>query len=664
MIRLKDVHKSFGPQTILDGAELVVNHGEKVGLIGLNGAGKTTLLRIIEGVEEIDGGDVQRTGRTRVGTLRQELESSDRPILEVTLGGDAELVRLRAEHQALQEQLHHADTPEVQKRLSARWGEVDHRLEEIGSYRAEARAGAILLGLGFSLEALERPMHAFSGGWRMRVALAQLLFSRPDILLLDEPTNHLDLESVAWFENHLRSLPGTLIAVSHDQGFLNRVTGVTVELERGLLTRFSGPFDRYIEQKAERLELLEKQIAGQARQIAHITRFINRFRSKATKARQVQSRVKQLERITPLESVAGAAEAPRIRLPVPQRSALEMLTVTGLGKGFAGTPVLAGVDFRFQRGEKVGLLGPNGAGKSTLLKLLAGELAPDRGEIRRGDRVKVAYFTQHALDALNPEETVLAEARAAAPESVKEQALRTLLGGFLFSGEMVFKQVAVLSGGERARLALLKMFLTGANLLLLDEPTNHLDMEARAALEEALADYDGSLILVTHDRDLMTAVCDRYEIVAEGRLLHHEGSLEDYLEQVTRLRAEPARSEAEKGGSDAGLSGRELKRAVARVRERLQRDTRAQRQLAASLEERVHGLEREKEVVERSLSEPELYEESAKERLKGVMERNRGLSVALEDTLSEWEAVSLAIEAREEEARLEVAELEGPGARA
>ena len=652
MIRLKNIHKSFGAQVIMNGADLVLNAGEKIGLIGLNGAGKTTLLRIIEGVEEVDSGTVARQGRLRVGTLRQEMETSNRPILTETLRGDPELLPLREERERIQTQLSAPCEKDQQQKLSARWGEVDHRLEEIGTYQAESRAGAILMGLGFSQESLNRPMHTFSGGWRMRVALAQLLFSQPDILLLDEPTNHLDLESVAWFENHLRKFPCAFMAVSHDRGFLNRVTRVTVELEKGCLSRFSGSFDRYIEQKAASLQQRENLIASQAKQIENISRFINRFRSQATKARQVQSRVKKLAKIETLEKIHPVSALPKIRLPEPKQSALEMITVRKLTKNFGSTRVLSGVDFNFQRGEKIGLLGANGAGKTTFLKLMARALAPDRGEIILGDRVRTAYFTQHSLDSLDPKRTVLAEAVAAAPQTMRETEIRNLLGGFLFSGDRVFKLVSVLSGGERARLALLKMFLSGANLLLLDEPTNHLDMEARTALGEALENYRGSFLLVTHDRDLMEIVCNRYCVVANNTVQPHEGSLASYLEQVTLLRNNAA--VLEKLTRDTGQPNRGKKRQATQIREQLQNDTRSQRQRARELETRIQQLESERKKLDLSLADPDLYQESVKDKLKKTLEKNRQVTEDLEKIMAEWETISLAIEEREAGARTEL----------
>lgn len=644
MISLENINKNFGAQTILNHASLVIHPGEKIGLVGPNGVGKTTLLRIIESLEEVDSGRVGRQDHVRIGALRQELASSDRTILQETLQGDRELTRLREEHGQIQQKLAEVSgtTEEAHQRLVARWGEVEHRLEAVGSYEAESRAARILMGLGFGQEALDQPLSAFSGGWRMRVALAQLLFSQPDLLLLDEPTNHLDMESVAWFENHLRHMPQTFLAVSHDRGFLNRVTQVTVELYGGALSRFQGAFDAYIEQKAIRFEQQENQRLQQGRRVEAMTRFINRFRAQATKARQVQSRVKQLQKIEILEQPDSRSAVVRIRLPEPKRSALKMLSVHGLSKRFGDNTIFSDAKFECQRGEKIGLLGPNGAGKTTFLKLLAGVLPPDHGEVLLGDRVQTAYFTQHAMDALDPEETLLAQACDAASRDVNETAVRTLLGGFLFTGDEVFKKVSVLSGGERARLALLRMFLSGANLLLLDEPTNHLDMESRAALSDALESYRGSLLLVTHDRDLMQAVCNRFCVVSGGQLTLVEGDLSSYLDRVALAREETSssgwkRTEPRKGS-------RERKRQATRDREQLKIAAKPLRQRVGRLEVRIQQLEGEQAALTQSLAGSDLYQASHKEQLKETLERNRQVTLDLAKTLAEWEKVSLSIE--------------------
>ncbi|MBF0462571.1 MAG: ABC-F family ATP-binding cassette domain-containing protein [Magnetococcales bacterium] len=641
MILLENISKSFGAQTVLNQTGLAIHANEKIGLIGPNGAGKTTLLRIIEGLEEVDAGVVGRHEALRIGTLRQEMEPSDRSILQETLRGDRELTELREQQQQMQQHLD--DLPgqteaEHHQRVSA-WGAIDHRLEEIGSYDAESRASAILMGLGFSRAALDQPLNAFSGGWRMRVALAQLLFAKPDLFLLDEPTNHLDMESVAWFENYLRRIPQTFVAVSHDRGFLNRVTQVTVELDGGELSRFQGPFDAYVEQKAALLEQREKQLLQQGKRVEAITRFINRFRAKATKAKQVQSRVKQLQKMEMLDPLANKTEAPRIRLPEPSRSALKMVMVRDVHKGFGGVPVLSGVNFECLRGEKIGLLGPNGAGKTTLLKLLAGVLPVDGGQLQLGERVQPAYFTQHALDALNPEATLLAEAGAVLPKGMGEGALRTLLGSFLFSGTEVFKQIKVLSGGERARVALVRLFLSAANLLLLDEPTNHLDMESRAALGEALESYKGALILVTHDRDLMQTVCTRFLVVSGGRVTPLEEELESYLERVTQ-----ARNNAPATGAEPRKNNREQKRQASRDRGQASADLRQYRQQAKQLENRIHQLETEQATLGTALADPDLYQTTDKDKLREMVEREKQITAELEQSLAEWERVALAIE--------------------
>ncbi|MBF0368139.1 MAG: ABC-F family ATP-binding cassette domain-containing protein [Magnetococcales bacterium] len=665
MIHIENLHKNYGHQTILEGASLVVHPGEKVGLVGRNGTGKSTLFRLIEGLEEMDEGEIRLQGRLQMGSLRQELAPSERPILEEVLHGHREMMALRLERESLHEQLESlpADS-DHHTALTQRWGEVDHRLEELDSFSAEGRAGAILMGLGFTRAELDRPLSAFSGGWRMRVALAGLLFFGPELLLLDEPTNHLDLESVAWLEGHLSRLPGTVVIISHQRAFLNRVTRITVELEEGVLTRYAAPFDRFLELKAAAIELTEKNADKQARKIAELDRFIRRFRAKATKARQVQSRVKARERIEPIERHRSPKQAPKIRLPKPNPCARETLTAHDLAKSFNGALVFKNASVEMQRGDKVGLLGPNGAGKSTLLKLLASALTPDTGTITLGDRVKSALFTQHAMDSLNLNHTVLASATETARPNTKETDIRTLLGGFLFSGDAVFKEIPVLSGGEKARLALARLFLTGANLLLLDEPTNHLDMEARTALEEALEEYGGTLVLVSHDRDLLEAACTRYLVVSGGRVEALDGSLDDYLERVTSQRgtvgsARSDGSDVSKPDTGSRAKAKENKRLAAQIRNKLHQETKRLRQKADKMEGRIQELEEKKENIDTRLTDPGLYEESQKSHLTELLDQNRIVAQELEQTMNDWEGASMEIEEKEEAARKALEGLEG-----
>ncbi len=649
MLKLQGVKKVFGAQPILEGADLAVNSGEKVGLIGPNGAGKTTLFRIVEGLEGVDGGRVEVRPRVRVGVLRQEVTASGLSVLEEVLDGDEELIRLRGERERIDGLLASAVESAEQERLSARLGDIDHRIEAAGAYEAEARAGAILMGLGFSREELNQPLTAFSGGWRMRVALARLLFSRPDFLLLDEPTNHLDIESVAWLEKYLARFPGTLMVISHDRAFLNRVAGVIVELDNTRLTRYAGNFDRYLEQRAAHIEQLEKAAAKQDRRVAELERFIRRFRAKATKARQAQSRVKMLTKMKPVERVAPRAKAPKIRLPDPPASAYETLKVSDLSKSFGDNRIFSGVNLTLIRGQKVGLLGPNGAGKTSFMKIVSGELEPSGGRSAPGDRVRVGYFAQHSLDALEMSQTVMESAAAAARADVGKTVLRTLLGGFLFTGDAVFKKVGVLSGGERARLALARLFLTGSNLLLLDEPTNHLDMAARTALEEALEEYAGTLVLVAHDRELLEAVCDSYWVIEERNIRPLENSLEDYLEGVAARRQ--GENGAEKSRPSPRKNDREAKRQAAELRNRLHRETRDLKKRSEELEERIHRLEAEEEDLKMRLAEPGLYDEANKQKLMGLMDRHQKAASALQADMDEWEKIAIAIEDKEAEVR-------------
>lgn len=654
MLRLEKICKDYGGKTLFLEVDLAVNSGEKIGFIGPNGTGKTTLFRIIEGSEEADQGHVRLVGGVRVGTLRQELAASNRSLLLETLEGDVELVRLRGEHQTIHEQLHHpvADATSLTNRL----GVIEHRLEEIGSFTAESRAGAILLGLGFKNEDLDRPLDTFSGGWRMRVALARLLFSRADLLLLDEPTNHLDLESVAWLETHLARMIGTFVIISHDRGFLNRVTRVTVAIEGKQLVRYAGSFDYYLVQREEKIQLLQKSAAKQTREMAELEKFINRFRAKATKARQVQSRVKRLDKIVPVQIQEAQRTLSTIRLPQPPPCARDVLAIRGLQKGYGSVTLFRNVNLLLERGGKVGLLGPNGVGKTSFLKIVASTLSPDKGSVVFGDRVKVAHYAQHALESLNPEDSILESASRVAGVGVTENAVRSVLGGFLFSGEEVRPKVAVLSGGEKARLAMARLFLTGANVLLLDEPTNHLDMGARAALEEALSSYAGTLILVTHDRDLMEEACDRYWVIGNSAITPWEGSLADYLEQATESNK---KTDSSGQPSPDRRGQRDLRRETARVREACQQTIRKEKKRLTELEMAIQRMEEEHAHIQHLLADPAIHQGADKSALTSLLTKNGGLEVELAKAMSEWEGISLVVEAQEEAARKAIQTLRG-----
>ncbi|MBF0172589.1 MAG: ABC-F family ATP-binding cassette domain-containing protein [Magnetococcales bacterium] len=639
MLFIEDVQKSFGSKQLFTASSLTINRGEKVALIGPNGCGKTTLFKMIAGSLECDEGRIRLSGGIKIGILTQELTPSQRPILEETLEGDPELMMLRRQRSLLNARLLEQQTPT--RELVEQLGEIDHQLEVLGSFSAESRCGAILHGLGFSIEEQQRPLDTFSGGWRMRIALARLLFSRADLLLLDEPTNHLDLESTAWLERFIQSSPTTLIIISHDRGFIQRTTRVTVAIEGKTVVRHSVDFERYLLMRQERLLQQGKLVAKQEREIEHLERFIRRFRAKATKARQVQSRIKRLEKIEPVQVATGERHLDRVRLPEPPPSAREVLTLRGVAKGFGSVSVFAEVNLQLERGDRIGLLGPNGAGKSTLLKIIHQTLAPDQGTVIQGDRVSSGHFAQHAMDALIATETIMESAQRAARKGMTTEKIRTLLGGFLFTGEDAFKTVSVLSGGEKARLALARLFLAGPNLLLLDEPTNHLDMESRAALEEGLSDYSGSMILVTHDRDLMETVCDRFWLIAQNGVRPWDGDLNDYLEQIARQKETEQEVDA-----SSGSNPKDRRREAAQRRRMMDLATRDLRQRISALEQEIEQLETALATIREQLADPHLHARENKERLLMQLAEHGRCESRLAVAMEEWEELSSSLESQ------------------
>jgi len=539
VIQLESVSKGYGGQELFREVTWTIAGGERIGLVGPNGAGKTTLCRILAGVEEPDAGRVNRARSTTVGYLPQEVAvAGDQSVLGEALSGFDEVWGLEREMERVAAAL--AAAPADGDALTARYGDLQHRFEALGGYRLETEARTILGGLGFRPGEVMRPVTEFSGGWRMRAALARLLLLRPSLLLLDEPTNHLDLESLGWLESFLADYDGTVVVVSHDRYFLNRMVTSIAELGAGGLTVYPGDYDDYLVEREARRELLEAQARNQAKRIAEIERFIERFRYKATKARQVQSRVKMLERIDRIEA-GRAARQIRVAFPQPPRTGRRVASLRGIAKAYGENVVYRGVDFEVERGDRVALVGVNGAGKSTLLKILAGALAPDAGERALGPHVAVHYYAQHQLDALDPARTVLEELEAVAP-GLGHTRVRTLLGAFLFSGDAVEKRISVLSGGEKARVALAKMLVRPAALLCLDEPTNHLDLASREVLEEALAAFPATIVFISHDRYFINRIATRVVHVDRGTLTDYLGGYDDYLAALAdppRPRADP-----------------------------------------------------------------------------------------------------------------------------
>jgi len=660
LLRIDNISKSIGVRALFRDVCLVVNRGERVGLVGPNGAGKTTLLRIVAGEEPADAGRVATPRHVRLGLLRQEIDPGrDTPVVEEARTALAELEALEAEMRRLEASMESLgrEGREVPEALAERWDRARLAFEFGGGFEREARVDRVLEGLGFDAERRVRPLRSFSGGWLVRVELAKLLLAAPDVLLLDEPTNHLDLPSIEWFEETLAAFGGAVVMISHDRAFLRRQATRIAELENERLTVYEGGWDRFLAQKAARREQRLAEKRSQDRKVAETERFIERFRYKASKARQVQSRVKQIEKMDRVEIAPEGGRAMRLRIPKPERSGEAVLRLEGVHKAYGDTRVYAGVDFLVRRGDKVALVGPNGAGKSTLLRMAAGVLPPDAGVREPGHRVRTAFYAQHALEALDPGRTVLAElASAARTDDVPR--LRGHLGAFLFSGDDVEKRVSVLSGGEKARLALAKMLLRPANFLVLDEPTNHLDVAACEVLEEALRDYEGTLLFISHDRDLIDALATRVVEVRAGVLDEFTGP---YSEWVARSRGaglmdgtpRPAAGAAQPAvpavaPEPAAPATKEARQAARRREKELTRKVgRARKQLAAQ-EEEIAAAEAALEALGHRLGDPGLYRDGDGEAVR-ALEGERGALQARVDALyRDWERTAAEIEALEQ----------------
>jgi ATP-binding cassette subfamily F protein 3 len=666
---LDAVSKGYGGQQLLQDCTWRIGRGERIGLVGPNGAGKTTLCRILAGVEETDAGRVHRDSGVTVGYLPQEVTTGeDRTVLAEALSGFDEVWRLEAELESLASRM---AGPDAGPELTETYGEVQHRFEALGGYRLEAEAKIILGGLGFSPDGAHRPLAEYSGGWRMRAALARLLLLRPDLLLLDEPTNHLDLESLQWLENFLAAYEGSVVIVSHDRYFLNRMVTAIAELAGGSVTLYHGDYDHFLMEREARQALREAQARNQAKRVAEIERFIERFRYKASKARQVQSRVKMLGRMERIETEADARRI-HFSFPQPPRTGRLVARMSGIRKAYGDNVVYAGVDFLVERGDRVALVGINGAGKSTLLKMLAGTLPFDAGERVLGSHVEVQYYAQHQLDALDPTRTVLEEIELAAPEAQISR-LRTILGSFLFSGDAVEKKVGVLSGGEKARLALAKMLARPAALLCMDEPTNHLDLASKEVLEEALSGFTGTIVFISHDRYFINRIATQVVEVEHGQLATHLGSYDDYLDHKAAIQSAGASTKPQKrpdapksnppkrgqakervsrvsadGGSAGAISGpsqlKGLKKETVEGRRKdrtLERDIRSIKTRLAAVEAQIHELEVRLEDIGLSLADPDLYRDG--QRARDIAQARRDTEERVAWLMKEWEDLSVRL---------------------
>ncbi|MEM6326506.1 MAG: ABC-F family ATP-binding cassette domain-containing protein [Bacteroidota bacterium] len=652
MILLRDLRLAFGGRQLFDGLTWTIRPGERAGLVGPNGAGKTTLLKVVASEQPIDSGEVIREGNASVGYLRQETQETDtsRTPIEEAREAFADALGLEREAHDLADRMEAMEdhTTDAYAALVRKMGRVQEQMVAHDVHAIEAKTATVLGGLGFSAEEMERPMSTFSGGWRMRVALARMLLSEPDVLLLDEPTNHLDIESIAWLEGYLKTYPGAVVLVSHDRYFLDRMTNRTAELIRGQIDEYAGNYQVYLDERDERRRLWTARYENQQKEIAEIERFIERFRYKATKAKQAQSRIKMLERMERVPPPPIEAGEIHFRFPDPPPSVRVVAEVTEFSKAYPAPEGGETVVFEkaprltVEKGDCIALVGKNGAGKSTLARMLLGA-EPFEGDLEIGARVEAAHFAQHQAEALPMGLDVLSALREKATTQ-SDTELRTLLGAFLFRGDDVFKPVSVLSGGERSRLALARTLLSPANFLVLDEPTNHLDLASKEVLSEAIRQYAGSVVLISHDRHFLDRVADRVWYVEDRTVRTYRGSYSDVEWQreegtaAASLRAAVAPASAPRrtetngqappssgGKPSGGKKTKEEKRRAAEVRQRVSKALKGTAPLDVStftVEEAAYALEsaesavakatKEKERLAEQMADPELYADPAR----------------------------------------------------
>ncbi|WP_233848607.1 ATP-binding cassette domain-containing protein [Paraburkholderia sp. HD33-4] len=640
MIRFNQFSLARGTKPLFDNTTFTLNPGEKAGLIGANGAGKSTLFAVLLGELHADGGDFSIPPTWRIAHVAQETPAVGKTALAYTLDGDAALRDIEARIAAASA----AHDGAAEAEAHAAFADAD-------GYTAPARAEALLLGLGFTLDQTREPVSSFSGGWRMRLNLAQALMCRSDLLLLDEPTNHLDLDAIVWLEDWLNRYAGTLIVISHDREFLDSVCNVTLHLENQQIKRYGGNYSQFEVLRAQQLALQQSAYEKQQRTVAHLQSYINRFKAQATKARQAQSRVKALEKME-LIAPAHIASPFTFEFRTPDSAPNPMMVMEDVRCGYhaedgSEIPIVERVMLSIQNGQRIGLLGANGQGKSTLIKTLAGTLEPLSGHVREGKGLRIGYFAQHQLETLRPDDTPLQHLARLAPDT-REQELRDFLGSFNFSGDMATAKIAPFSGGEKARLALALIIWQKPNLLLLDEPTNHLDLETRHALTMALAQFEGTLILVSHDRHLLRATTDQFMLVAKHRLQEFDGDLDDYRDWLLQHAAEQraALKANASGAADAASNGaangdsnvnrKEQRRLEAETRQKLAHLKKPLQSRIAKIEKEMDALNAEKATLDAFVVDPASYEPEQKSKLTEAIRRQADVNARLDTLEAEW----------------------------
>jgi len=633
MLRIEGLTYRIGPRTLFENAEAAINEGHRVGFVGRNGAGKTTLLNMIMGSIVPDTGVIDYPNRWRIGITRQEAPSGSQSLVDTVMAADRELVKLNKE----------ADTATDPNRIA----EIHTRLHEKEAHRAQSRASRLLAGLGFSEAEMQRPCDEFSGGWRMRVALAGLLFTQPDLLLLDEPTNHLDLEACLWLEDYLKRYQGTILIVSHDRGLLNRVVNQILHLDDTGLKLYTGGYDRFEVSFRAQLERIASEHARQEAQRAHIQKFVDKFRYKATKARQAQSRIKMLERMEPLPE-RGAEGSVAFTFPNPKALAPPLYSIDDASIGYDGVAILNKVSFRLDLDDRVALLGANGNGKSTLIKLLAGRLEAMSGHVVKSGKLRVGYFAQHQTDELDFDVTPLIELSRRRPKDLDVK-LRSHLGRFGFSQQRAETRIGDLSGGEKARLLFAMMSSDEPHILLLDEPTNHLDVVAREALVQAINAFEGAVVIVSHDPHVIELTADRLWLVDQGTVTPYDGDLDDYRKLLTK----PAKNK-DKSTKAAepvvpivpDIPKKERRRLAAEKRNELA----PLRKRVRRAEDKVIKLTTETERLQAALAAPELYEKGDTEAVKSLQVESGYAAKTLSDAEEAWLELQEELETAEAEA--------------
>ena len=650
MLTLSEISKAYGGKVLFNEATLQVNREDRIGLVGPNGAGKSTLFGIILGEESSDSGEVIKERNVNFGYLPQESAPiDDETVIELATAISPEFTKLRKLILAWDSD-HHVDT----QHLDDTHDDAHNRFHELGGYQLDAKAKQILAGLGFREKDFERKARELSGGWVMRAHLARLLVQEPDLLLLDEPTNHLDLEALLWFQDYLKFYAGGIIVISHDREFLNHIVSGIVEIRQSKLNRYRGNYDSFLVQREAAEVQLLAAYKSQQREIDRLQEFADRFRAKASKASQAQSKLKQIERMDKIEAPTNDETKIGFQFPQPQRSGQKVITLENIHQAYGANVVYNGMEFKAERGQRIVLVGPNGAGKSTLLKILAGVLVPQQGVRTLGHNVKAGYYSQYRVEMLDPKRSVLEEGLDT-PSRVTEQFVRTLLGSFLFRGDDVFKKVDVLSGGEKSRLALVKLLLDPPNLLLMDEPTTHLDMASIDALVYALSQFEGTLIFISHDVYFIRALGNLVVHVNAGKLTHYAGDYQYYLDKT---KATSARAALTSGGNGTNGSAnkpaaprptidrKEQKRLEAQQRQARSGERKAAQQKVHHLEKEIQTLEAHQKELTEELEKPDTYEKPGR-----AGQLNRELSDIqhrLEVLTPQWEAAAGQLTAMDE----------------